>query len=162
MNHIFVVEICNDIRCFPVWARTYGLGTYFMGIAATNEGDYPVARNWSLTSDGVGGKEDKGILAKFGTDGSNGAASAELFGWVSHISFPIRDTRSLPPQRPPSRLVRPPFMQRAADSRAILPLEEGLGHQVDQADLDRAGRLPVLNKSLSNSEKLAMFHTCFM
>lgn len=56
----------------PVWSRVFDYGTSFFGIAATNEGVYPVGHNYSLSSDGVGGKEVKGIAVKFTTDGSNG------------------------------------------------------------------------------------------
>lgn len=58
----------------PVWARSYGFGTDFFGITATNEGVYAAGQNYSLTTDGVGGKEDKSILAKFAPDGSDGPA----------------------------------------------------------------------------------------
>ena len=56
----------------PVWSRTFGFGTTFFGIAATNEGVYPVGWNYSLSNDPVGGKEVKSIAAKFAPDGSSG------------------------------------------------------------------------------------------
>jgi cysteine-rich repeat protein len=58
----------------PVWARPYGFGTNFYAVAATNEGVYAGGFNYSLTTDGVGGKEIKSFLAKFAPDGSNGPA----------------------------------------------------------------------------------------
>lgn len=56
----------------PVWSRVFDYGTSFFGIAATNEGVYPVGHNYSLSSDGAGGKEVKSIAVKFTTDGSSG------------------------------------------------------------------------------------------
>lgn len=58
----------------PVWAKPYGFGTNFFGIAATDEGVYADGFNYSLTTDGVGGKEPKSILAKFAPDGLPGPA----------------------------------------------------------------------------------------
>jgi hypothetical protein len=68
----------------PIWARSYDFGTDFFGIAATNEGVYADGWNYSLTTDNVGDKEVKSILAKFAPDGSNGAA----FGGAIWLGLP--------------------------------------------------------------------------
>jgi cysteine-rich repeat protein len=70
----------------PVWARSYGFGTNFYGVAATNEGVYADGRNYSLTTDGVGGKEAKSILAKFAPDGSTGPAPGGAI-WLAMPHF---------------------------------------------------------------------------
>jgi hypothetical protein len=70
----------------PVWARSYGFGTDFFGIAATDEGVYAGGWNYSLTTDNVGGKESKCILAKFAPDGSNGPAPGGAL-WLALPNF---------------------------------------------------------------------------
>jgi N-acetylneuraminic acid mutarotase len=59
----------------PAWSRSFAFGTDFFGIAATSEGLYADGWNYSLSTDNVGGKEVKSIMAKFPLDGSSGAES---------------------------------------------------------------------------------------
>jgi len=70
----------------PAWSRSFGFGTAFFGVAATDEGVYPVGWNYSLSSDPVGGKEVKSIAAKFAPDGSAGAGPGGSV-WVRTPSF---------------------------------------------------------------------------
>src|SRR5262245_5066945 len=70
----------------PIWARSYHFGTDFFGIAATNQGVYADGWNYSLTTDNVGGKEVKSILAKFAPDGSSGATFGRAI-WLGLPNF---------------------------------------------------------------------------
>ncbi|HLF40272.1 MAG TPA: hypothetical protein VI854_02240, partial [Acidimicrobiia bacterium] len=69
-----VLKYSTPLGASPAWSRTVGSGTNFFGIAATTEGVYTTGWNYSLTTDGVGGKEAKSFAAKFAPDGSAGPA----------------------------------------------------------------------------------------
>lgn len=70
----------------PDWARPFGFGTNFFGIAASDQNVYAVGDNYSRTIDNVGGHENKSLLVNFAADGSSGTA----FGgadWISRPNF---------------------------------------------------------------------------
>ena len=66
----------------PAWSRTFTNGSMIFGAAADGEGVYGVGSSYSLTSDPVGGKEVKPIVAKFAIDGSNGSGPSGSL-WVA-------------------------------------------------------------------------------
>ena len=70
----------------PAWSRSFAFGTDFYGIAATSEGVYADGWNYSLSTDNVGGKEVKSIMAKFALDGSGGAGAGGSI-WESTPNF---------------------------------------------------------------------------
>jgi len=70
----------------PVWLKVFDYGTHFSGIAATNEGVYAGGANYSLSWDGVGGKETKSIAAKFRLDGIPDAGPGGSI-WVNTPNF---------------------------------------------------------------------------
>lgn len=80
----FILRYATPPGAAPVWSRAFGFGTNFFGVAATDEGVYAAGHNFSLTTDNVGGKEVKGILAKFPLDGSAGPAT----GGASWLATP--------------------------------------------------------------------------
>ncbi len=70
-----VLKYATSPGTAPVWSRAFDFGTNFFGVTAMNEGVYAGGWNYSLTSDPVGGKEVKTLLAKFAQDGSSGPAT---------------------------------------------------------------------------------------
>lgn len=58
----------------PVWARSWAYGNLY-GVTQTGNGVYTAGNSYTLTTDNVGGKETKGIMAQFPLDGSNGPDS---------------------------------------------------------------------------------------
>ncbi|NUQ63811.1 MAG: PKD domain-containing protein, partial [Pirellulales bacterium] len=66
----------------PIWSRTFNNGTNFFGISAANGAVYAGGDSYSLTSDPVGGKEVKPLLARFRQDGSSGSAAGGA-EWVA-------------------------------------------------------------------------------
>jgi hypothetical protein len=70
----------------PAWSRSFAFGTDLFGIAATDEGVYADGWNYSLSTDNVGGKEVKSIMAKFALDGSGGAGAGGSI-WESTPNF---------------------------------------------------------------------------
>ncbi|MEK9630101.1 MAG: kelch repeat-containing protein, partial [Nitrospinota bacterium] len=70
----FVAKFNNPPTSLPVWSKLWGFGNMF-GMSSNNQSVF--AQGWShpfqgLTSDGVGGAEVKGFVARFNNDGSNG------------------------------------------------------------------------------------------
>ncbi|MEK9136297.1 MAG: hypothetical protein AAB393_04185, partial [Bacteroidota bacterium] len=70
----------------PVWSRSFDYRTTLMGIAATNDAVYGAGSNYDLTTDNVGGKEDKSILIKFASDGSSGPGPGGS-AWIATPNF---------------------------------------------------------------------------
>jgi hypothetical protein len=73
----------------PAWQRTWpgaaGFDT-FMGVDAGSAGAYYAGASFSQTTDAVGGKERKEIVATFNLDGSDGADTAGAV-WVARQRF---------------------------------------------------------------------------
>ena len=66
----------------PVWSRSFASGSLLYGVAASSTGLYGAGASYTLTTDAVGGKEDKTILAKFAPDGTNGTGTGGS-AWVA-------------------------------------------------------------------------------
>jgi hypothetical protein len=69
----------------PAWSFSWPYGTFF-GLVATNQGLYLPGYSYTLTTDNVGGKENKSILTKFPLDGATGPGSGGS-SWVATPNF---------------------------------------------------------------------------